>query len=69
MRLKPLTPWDGEEWSTFLGTSQPTSGRIPVVGRLPGSNAHFCLRMIATDGDDEGPILGSGTAGNEKPCS
>ena len=64
--------WYDDTWYSFLGTHQPTSGRIPVVARLPSSNARYCLRMIATRGgeDEDGnqEIVGSGSAGNEGPC-
>lgn len=67
--------WTGEEWSSFLYTSQGSDRGHPVHAQLPGEGPSFCFRMIAVGAgsddeyDDEGPIVGRGTSGNEGPCA
>jgi len=63
--------WTEEGWSSFLYTSQGNDRGHPVHAQLPGDDRSFCFRMIAVGegGEDEGPIVGRGTSGNEGPCT
>jgi hypothetical protein len=59
--------WVGgpDGWFTTFGTYEASSGNAPAFLRLERPTS--CARMIATR--DDGPILGSGTSGNEPPCT
>lgn len=54
-----------DDWQTFLGTDEPSSGNAPIVAKPPGSK--FCLRMTGYVGNSAN-IIGSGTSGNAYPC-
>jgi hypothetical protein len=56
----------GTQWQPQVFSEEPTDNGFPVlIGGVPDL---FCFRMVATQ-NGSGPILGSGTSGNELPCS
>ena len=56
----------GQQWLGQVSTDEPTDAGAPVyLGNVPDL---FCFRMVATI-NGSGPILGSGSSGNEPPCA
>lgn len=55
----------GTQWLPVIGTNEPSDNGAPLFIQ---SSDPFCYRMIATI-NGSGAILGSGTSGNESPCT